>query len=240
MKAAPEDQDKLVEVGEIDLALLRLAQRLGHLPSEAPLEEARVQLVQAREAQRNALAVVEGLSADLKRAESDVALVVKRMESDRERLNSSTSAKDAQGLEHELGSLAERLAVLEEVQLTVMEQLDTAQGALDEAVAHAEALDIRSAELAAQLHAERAEAEAERQGLLARRAEATGTIPADLLALYDRQRERYGQGVSVLTGGVSSASGVKLTESDLQTIRQAAADEVVLCPDSNAILIRRG
>lgn len=240
MKAAPEDQDKLVEVGEIDLALLRLSQRLGHLPSEAPLEEVRVQLVQAREAQRNALAVVEGLAADLQRAESDVALVVKRMESDRERLNSSTSAKDAQGLEHELGSLAERLAVLEEVQLTVMEQLDTAQTALDEAVARAEALDARSAELAAELHAERTEAEAERQSLLARRVEATATIPADLLALYDRQRERYGQGVSVLTAGISSASGVKLTESDLQSIRQAAGDEVVLCPDSNAILVRRG
>lgn len=240
MKAAPEDQDKLVEVGEIDLALLRLSQRLGHLPSEAPLEDVRVQLVHAREAQRNALAVVEGLAADLQRAESDVALVVKRMKSDRERLNSSTSAKDAQGLEHELGSLAERLAVLEEVQLTVMEQLDTAQTALDEAVAHAEALDIRSAELAAQLHAERTEAEAERQALVARRIEATATIPPDLLALYDRQRERYGQGVSVLMAGVSSASGVKLTESDLQSIRQAAADEVVLCPDSNAILIRRG
>jgi uncharacterized protein len=240
VKAAPEDQVKLVEVGEIDLALLRITQRLGHLPSEAPLEEVGVELVQAREAQRVALSLVEGLTADLQRAESDVALVVKRIDSDRERLNSSTSAKDAQGLEHELGSLADRLAILEEVQLTVMEQLDTAQKTLDQAVAHADALDRRSAELAAQLHTERTEAEAERQALLARRMTVTATIPEDLLALYDRQRERYGQGVSVLAAGVSSASGVKLTESDLQTIRQAPADDVVLCPDSNAILIRRG
>ena len=64
-------------------------------------------------------------------------------------------------------------------------------------------------------------------------------LPEDLVQLYERQRERYGVGVSELRGGVSSASGVQLTESDLQDIRQAADDDVVLCPDSNAILVRR-
>ena len=39
-------------------------------------------------------------------------------------------------------------------------------------------------------------------------------------------------------GGVSSASGVRLNETDLQTIRAAAPDDVLLCPDSNAILVR--
>ncbi len=38
--------------------------------------------------------------------------------------------------------------------------------------------------------------------------------------------------------GVSSASGVKLTESDIHNIRQTPADAVILCPDSNAILVR--
>jgi predicted nucleic acid-binding Zn-ribbon protein len=33
-------------------------------------------------------------------------------------------------------------------------------------------------------------------------------------------------------------SNVKLTESDLQVIRASAPDDVVLCPDSGAILVR--
>ena len=63
-------------------------------------------------------------------------------------------------------------------------------------------------------------------------------VPDDLLALYERQRARYGFGASLLQGGVSTASGVTLTGSDLQTVRRAAPDDVVLCPDSEAILVR--
>ncbi len=63
-------------------------------------------------------------------------------------------------------------------------------------------------------------------------------MPAELLALYDRQRARYGFGASLLQGGVSTASGVALNNSDLQDIRRAAPDDVVLCPDSDAILVR--
>ncbi len=37
---------------------------------------------------------------------------------------------------------------------------------------------------------------------------------------------------------MSTASGVTLTNSDLQSIRAAAPDDVVLCPDSDAILVR--
>ena len=63
-------------------------------------------------------------------------------------------------------------------------------------------------------------------------------IPADLVALYEKQRARYGIGAARLIGGVSMASNVKLNGSDLAELRRAADDDVVLCPDSSAILIR--
>jgi hypothetical protein len=72
----------------------------------------------------------------------------------------------------------------------------------------------------------------------ANRSTIVGKVPADLMALYERQRSRYGVGASHLRGGVSGASGVRLTESDMARIRSAAPDEVILCPDSDAILVR--
>jgi predicted nucleic acid-binding Zn-ribbon protein len=72
----------------------------------------------------------------------------------------------------------------------------------------------------------------------ANRAIIVGKLDPELVALYERQRERYGTGASHLRGGASSASGVKLNESDMAAIRAAAPDDVVLCPDSNAILVR--
>jgi predicted nucleic acid-binding Zn-ribbon protein len=82
------------------------------------------------------------------------------------------------------------------------------------------------------------ELEADRAEVVANRETIAATVPADLLALYERQRDRYGVGASLLRGGVSSASGVALTGSDLAAVRAAAEDDVVLCPDSNAVLVR--
>ena len=59
-----------------------------------------------------------------------------------------------------------------------------------------------------------------------------------LLALYEKQRTRYGTGASLLRGGVSLASGVKLLEDELQKIRAAAPDDVLICPSSDSILVR--
>ena len=65
-----------------------------------------------------------------------------------------------------------------------------------------------------------------------------GGIGDELLALYNRQRERYGIGAALLTRGVSMGSNVKLHESDLAKIRLADPDDVVLDPDSSCILVR--
>jgi hypothetical protein len=78
----------------------------------------------------------------------------------------------------------------------------------------------------------------ERAEALAQRATLVVTVPDDVLALYEKQRERYGLGASHLRARVSSASGVELTGSDLAAVRHAAPDAVLLCPDSNAILVR--
>jgi predicted nucleic acid-binding Zn-ribbon protein len=63
-------------------------------------------------------------------------------------------------------------------------------------------------------------------------------LPSDLVALYEKQRDRYGMGAARLVGGVSLGSNMKLSPSDLSDVMAAADDDVVLCPDSGAILIR--
>ena len=128
--------------------------------------------------------------------------------------------------------------MLEDVELEVMSRVAEAEKTLatsSAATAKAEAeLDTARSE------AERVRAElgVEQTEWQQQRAELVSSLPGDLVELYERQRERYGFGASLLRRRISEASGVTLTESDLQTIRQAPADEVVICPDSNAILVR--
>lgn len=239
MKAAPEHQARLLDLGRIDTDLVRLAKTLQSLPAKQVAGDAETELQDAREQLRLAKEEVDGFQADLKRAESDVELVDKRIAQDRERLGATTSAKDAQGLEHELDTLAARKSLLEDVELDVMEKLEQATSAFDEAKARVDDVQAKLDGALAEIATQSAEMDATRTSLLAERDTLIAGLPEDLVQLYDRQRERYGVGVSELRAGMSTASGVQLTESDLQTIRQAADDDVVLCPDSNAILVRR-
>jgi predicted nucleic acid-binding Zn-ribbon protein len=120
----------------------------------------------------------------------------------------------------------------------VMETVDERAKALSDSRAQLEAVDAKIAEASSArdealggLDVERAHATSAREAI-------AGKVPEDLLALYEKQRARYGVGASMLRGGVSGASGVALNSSDMTVVRAAAPDDVLLCTDSNAILVR--
>jgi len=120
----------------------------------------------------------------------------------------------------------------------VMETVDEKAKALSDARAQLEAVEAKIAEASAARDTALAGLDGEKAAAAAERDALAGRLPADLLALYEKQRARYGVGASHLRGGVSSASGVALNSSDMTVVRAAAPDDVLLCPDSNAILVR--
>jgi predicted nucleic acid-binding Zn-ribbon protein len=120
----------------------------------------------------------------------------------------------------------------------VMERLDEQAATVALSQGKFDAIQTLMSEAEVDRDAELGVIETERTNAAANRAALAEKIPAELLALYEKLRARYGQGVSYLRGGVSSASGVKLNENDMVAIRQAAPDDVLLCPDSNVILVR--
>jgi predicted nucleic acid-binding Zn-ribbon protein len=119
-----------------------------------------------------------------------------------------------------------------------METVEERESELAATRAAMEALDGRIAEATAARDAATGAIDQERQHVAANRATIAAKVPAELLALYEKQRERYGVGASHLQGGVTSASGVKLNANDMSAVRAASPDDVILCPDSNAILVR--
>jgi predicted nucleic acid-binding Zn-ribbon protein len=238
LKAAPEDQALLLELQTLDTTLQQLARRAEKLPERDivdRLASTRTALERTRAEQSGA---AEDVRLELKRTEADVEVVQARITRDTERVNTSASVKDVAALEQELAALARRKSDLEDIELAVMETLEQREAELAAtegelatlSTAIAEATTARDAALA-EIEAERAHAAANRQALAAK-------VPADLLALYEKQRERYGTGASHLRGGVSSASGVALAATDMTKIRAAEPDDVILCPDSSAILVR--
>jgi predicted nucleic acid-binding Zn-ribbon protein len=238
LKASPDDQALLLDLQALDTKLQQLAHRAKSLPEHAALAVLATQVSGLQLSLAEQRGFVEDARLELSRVESDVELVEIRIKRDAERLQSSSSTKDVAALEQELAALRKRQFDLEEIELSVMERVEAQE--LSVALVTDELLGVGSQVAALEvardagmqtIEAERVNAEANRSAIQAR-------IPADLLALYEKQRSRYGTGASMLRGGVSSASGVKLNENDMVAIRAAAPDDVLMCPDSNAILVR--
>jgi len=233
-----QQQAKLLDLDQIDRSLSRLRAGLKGLADTLHITTLSSAVDEIKGRRHDAFVELENIRAELARSESDVELVEKRIATDEKRLHETSSPKDAQGLEHELESLRQRRSNLEDIELAIMERLEDAQRVYDGlgvelATAETALTDARHTE-----DSESTRMNAEIQALMHERHDLVSSLPADFVELYDRQRERYGVGASHLRGGLSGASGVALTESDLQKIRNADDDEVLLCPDSNAILIR--
>ena len=238
LKASPDDQAFLLDLQAIDTKLQQLAHKAKTLPEHEMIVALKAEAEEARRGGVTDSGALEDARTELKRVESDVEIVEARIKRNTERLESTSSVKDIAGLESELTSLRKRQSDLEDIQLTVMERIEDLDVAAASSSSKHEGLLAKISEAEATRDASLATIGAESEHANANRAVIIAKLPSDLVALYERQRARYGTGASHLQGGTSSASGVKLNESDMAEIRSAAPDDVVLCPDSNAILVR--
>lgn len=238
MKASPDEQKELLRLQAVDTRLQQLAHTMTSLPQHAALAELAPSVDAVRQRHTAKSGELEDARTELSRAESDVAVVEARMARDAARLQQTSSVKDIQALEAEVDALKKRRGDLEDIELAVMERIEALESELAAITEERDELAMRVTALEAAKGTEQGVLEAQRAAASADRAAIAATVSDDLIALYERQRARYGTGAALLVRGVSMGSNVRLTESDLQTIRVAAPDDVVLCPDSGAILIR--
>ncbi|MBE3076870.1 zinc ribbon domain-containing protein [Clavibacter michiganensis] len=238
MKADPSIQKELLDLQEIDTRLTHLTRQLAQLPQLKEIDalQREMELVRRRLGERTG--VVEDAQTELSRIESDVAVVQARMDRDRTRIEAGGSSKDVQALERELESLLRRRDTLEEVELEVMQKLEEAQSAQAEVVVERDALAERLAAVEAERDAAAVELRVQAEQARKDRDALAPRFPEDLLALYEKQRARYGVGAAMLHRGISLGSNIALHQSDLDALRKCAPDDVVIDPESNAILVR--
>ncbi len=237
MKASPDDQRRLLDIAELD-ARGRAAQAQRARPPQAT----RIQeLVAARQELSHELSrrtgVRDDLRSELARIESDVAVVETRRRRDEQLLQTVTSPKDAQGIEHELASLAKRQRDLEDSELAVMERIEEAEAAVSEQEAAIAATNEEGARLSAEAKALVAEATTVWEQAKRDRDAVSEAIPDALLALYDRAAQRS-SGAGLLRARTCGGCHMMLSGTDLNQIARAAADDVVQCPECGCVLVR--
>ena len=239
MKASPEMQARLLELQELDTTLAQLTHRLNSLPEQTDIDRLEAQAPELEADVVRTQTEVSDLEREVAKAEAAVQQVRDRAARDQQRLDAGTgSAKDLQGLQHEIESLARRQGVLEDEELEVMERAEEAQRAEQAAIIAREEHGARLAELVAARDEKAAAIGAERDEVAAGRDAITADLSSELLALYERLRTQTGAGAAPLQQRRCGGCRLELNAVDLGRIKGAAEDEVVRCEECGRILVR--
>ncbi len=241
LKIDPADQQRLLDVQQVDTDLDRIAHRRASLP-----EEQRVQEMSTRDRVlageiTTAEVEVSDLHLEQRKADNDVELVRERSTKDSTLLDSGsiTDPKQLTSLQNEIASLARRQAELEDIEIEVMERLENAEHHLRDLRQQREALAEEMRRAISDRDAVVAELAESEAGLRADREQLVSQIPSEFLGLYDRLRADYGGiGAARLHQGRCEGCRIELTPVDISRIREAAPDEVVRCEECRRLLIR--
>lgn len=167
--------------------------------------------------------------------------VRQRSARDQQRLDSGaiTSPKDLENLQKEIVSLAKRQGDLEDIVLEVMERRESAQERVAELSGRVSSVQAKADDATARRDAAYEELDGESASVGKEREVVAGSVPADLMKLYEKLREQQGGvGAARLYQRRCEGCHIELNITELNEVRGAAPDAVVRCENCRRILVR--
>lgn len=164
-----------------------------------------------------------------------------RANRDQQRLDSGavTSPKDLENLQREIASLAKRQGDLEDVVLEVMERRESAQERVSELAERVSSVQAKIDDATARRDAAFEEIDGEAATVTKEREVVAGSVPADLLKLYDKLRVKEGGiGAAKLYQRRCEGCRIELDITGVNEVKAASPDTVVRCENCSRILVR--
>lgn len=236
MKLTEANKASLRNAQRSETALTKQRNDLAALadnPELAELERSRIEKLGTIQSNAGQLDLVV---AEIKRLESDLEVVKKRIDRDRSLLPTMTNPKDIAGVEHELETLGQRLDALETQELEALEKKDDLDRSLLLYEEELAAVQARILELESQRAAFSADLKAEVQREQQLWNAALGELPDELAILLQKLWSR-GSGVGELRDTTCGVCHMGLNSSAMSEIKKTPKDELVQCPECRAILL---
>lgn len=240
MKASHHDQQAILEVQRLDDQLASLAQREATLPESAALNATTIKRNNVRDLRIAAETERTDVKRELARAEGDVEQIVTRIQRDEARLNSGTGTpKELEQTQHELVTLGQRRAELEEAELAIMMQVDGITNRINELSSEEEKLNAEIAELEIKRENALTIIINEHNAVSEKRASVAAPIAQDLKDLYTKlSADNNGNGAAPLVGNECKGCHLTINTTEVQRISTLPAEEVVRCEQCRCILVR--
>lgn len=239
--ASAEQQRLLLDLQALDTKLLQLVHKRTGAPEIAQVQDLEVELGSIK----MRLVAAQTESSDLKlnqlKAEADVDQVLTRTKRDQDRLDSGavSAPKELESLQHEIATLGKRQAELEDVELEIMQNLENAQNAVSQLQSNE---TETSKNLAATTQARDdvfADIDFEINLLTSQRTQLSGSLPVDLIAMYDKIRSDHGGiGAAMIHRRTCQGCNLAIDAQELDKIRGSAPEVIVRCDECRRILVR--
>ena len=225
----------------MDAKLDLLRHRLGHLPAALSVAESTRQREDRASEHGRLQTELSDLQREQRKADADVEQVKARRARNQQRIEAGLvgDPKQLQAMQHEMHSLEQRISDLEDVELEVMERVESAQAGLADLSTRIAVLDDDIVTQTVERDAATSVIASEQEAALAERDTLAVGLPDPLLALYEKLRTQLG-GVAVGAIQHKRCSGCRLDigAAELARIAAAPSDDVLRCEECNRILVR--
>lgn len=238
MKANPAHQQRLVEIAELDLKVEQIEQLLKNPPGAQRVKELLASRTELNQTLLQLMAVSDEVDTELNKLASDVELVNNRLKRDHEQLQKQSDPKAALGFEREIESLKNRLSLLEDQQLVLLERQEDAAAAVNAQQELITAVNAEGARISNEAKAIISDSKNELEQLKRDRTAMAESIDSQLIDLYTKLRHRGNAGAAELRARTCQGCHMVLSGNDLEEIAHVDSDELAFCPDCGCILIR--
>jgi len=237
MKLDKIGQSALLGLAEADLEIAQIKHEITTAIDSKELETLRTDLAIVAGELISARTIVENLSANQKRVDDDLHLVEARIARDLERLNQTSSPKDAVGIQSEIESLSRRKNELEDTEIAVLTELEDAEKILKIISERRDGINTAMNDLQSEIQAKVDQLKSRGRKLTADKGVLVGKISTEVLAAYELLAKRQ-IAVGQVVNRSCSACRMGLTASAIDGLSALVEDEIGNCPECQAMMVR--
>lgn len=229
---------RLLELQAEDTAIKRLEEKRASLPEARRLDEVSGALAELEADLEIARKQHDEVVREVARLEGESELLDQKIAREEQRMFSGgvSNPKELAALQAEVESLKRKKGTLEDELLEAMLGREQAASTMDGLVKERDETATEAAELTTVVESLTGDLAAQMQSHGGRRTEIAGTIPADLLKLYETLRaSKGGVGAAALEAGTCLGCHTKLPQRELERMR--AEGGLQRCDNCRRILV---